>query len=469
MTPVSLYGSSLSPAAQRRAFEGGDVPVAVYGLGKMGLPLAMVYAETTGNVVGVDVDQGVVDTLNAGECHVTGEPGLPEAVAEQVTRGAFRATVDASDAAATVHVVIVPTLVTDDHRTDLSILESACRALGANVTAGDLVVVECTVPPGTARDLVRPLVAEVSGLDEAAFGVAVCPERTLSGRALSDVRGGHPKIVGGVDAESTRVARLVYESLTTNDVIPVADATTAECVKLFEGLYRDVNIALANELATLTDELGIDVVETIDAANSQPFCDIHTPGPGVGGHCIPYYPYFVMDRVERDTPLLRTARQVNDSMPRFTAEKVEDELAAVGKHVADATVLVLGLTYRPGVAEIRATPAKPLVERLAELGARVLVCDPVLDDTSDFAGERVDVDDLLTTDPDAVVVVTPHAEFDAIDWDAFEDVVVVDGRGSVGETRHPVYRIGGGRRVGSVERTAATDGGDANTVAGGDR
>ncbi|WP_134672108.1 nucleotide sugar dehydrogenase [Halorussus marinus] len=441
-----LYGSEAPESVQRAAFRTGQVPVAVYGLGKMGLPLAAVYAETTGNVVGADVDPEVVEAIDAGECHVDREPGLPELVRETVAAGALEATDDPREAAAraAVHVVIVPTPITDEKEADLSILRSVAGDIGANLDPGDLVVVECTVPPRTCEDLLRPLLADAAGHE--AFGLAFCPERTASGRALRDIRDAYPKVVGGIDDESTRVAELVYDHITDNEVLAVSDATTAEAVKVFEGLYRDVNIALANELATLTDEFGIDVNEAIATANTQPFCDIHDPGPGVGGHCIPYYPYFVINEVDADARLLSTAREVNDAMPAFTVETLARELDAEGTSPDDATVAVLGLTYRPGVEEIRATPAGPIAERLSALGAEVLAVDPMLDDAEPFEAEMVSRAELYGADLDAAVMVTPHEEFDAIEWERFDPLVVVDGRGSLdlAATDHRVYTIGSG-------------------------
>jgi len=452
----ALYGSEAPESVQRAAFRSGQVPVAVYGLGKMGLPLAAVYADATDNVVGADVDPDVVETVNRGECHVEREPGLPELVAETVEAGALEATDDPREAAAraAVHVVIVPTPITDEREADLSILRSVAEDVGANLDPGDLVAVECTVPPRTCADLLRPLLADAAGHE--AFGLAFCPERTSSGRALRDIRGAYPKVVGGVDDESTRVAELVYDQITDNEVLAVSDATTAEAVKVFEGLYRDVNIALANELATFTDELGIDVNEAIATANTQPFCDIHDPGPGVGGHCIPYYPYFVINEVDADARLLRTAREVNDSMPAFTVETLARELDAEGTSPEEATVAVLGLTYRPGVEETRATPAGPIAERLSALGAEVLAVDPMLDDAAAFEAEMVSRDELYDRGLDAAVLVTPHEEFDGIAWERFDPLVVVDGRGSLdlAATDHRVYTIGSGLTAETPDRTS---------------
>lgn len=451
---MKLYGSEEPAEEQQARFASGAVPVAVYGLGKMGLPLATVFAESTGDVTGVDVDEAVVRTVGRGDCHVEGEPGLTAVVAEQVDRGALRATTDGAAAAreAAVHVVIVPTLLTDNRRPDLSMLEAAIETIGVGLDHGDIVVVESTVPPGTCRDLVRPRLEEKSDLGVGDFGVACCPERTSSGRALQDIRGAYPKIVGGVDAESTRVAALVYDHVSENEVIPVSDATTAEAVKVFEGLYRDVNIALANELARNRDDLNIDVREAIEAANTQPFCDIHTPGPGVGGHCIPYYPYFLMDKVSGEMALLRTARAVNDSMPDFVVDTLRAELAGRncqvsadgGSALDGATVLVLGLTYRAGVAETRASPAMAIIDRLNDDGAQVLAADPLVGDRGGFDATAVSVDEAQERDVDGVVLVTAHESFESIDWSGFDDAPIIDTRGTIGDGNGRVYTVGSG-------------------------
>jgi UDP-N-acetyl-D-mannosaminuronic acid dehydrogenase len=449
-----LYGSTAPTDQQREAFLSGETPVAVYGLGKMGLPLAAVYADVTGNVVGADVDPDVVETVDRGDCHVEREPGLPELVSDLHDREALRAVAEPAEAAAeaAIHVLIVPTPITDDDEPDLSILRAATRSVAEGLSPGDVVVVECTVPPGTTDGLVRETLLEESGLEAGEFGLAFCPERTSSGRALEDIRGAYPKVVGGVDAESRRVAELVYGEINDEGVLPVSDATTAEAVKVFEGLYRDVNIALANELGQFADEMDVDVREAIETANTQPFCDIHDPGPGVGGHCIPFYPYFVIEPFETRAPLLRTAREVNDSMPEFTVRKLREELDAEGTDLADASVLVLGLTYRPGVEEIRASPSLDIAERLTEAGADVYGVDPVLSAYDAFELTPLSLSDIYGRAFDGVVMVTPHEEFDEIRWPEVGrpgGSVVVDGRDTLGldDTDHRVYTIGTGSDV----------------------
>lgn len=444
----ALYGSTHPPAEQRRAFLEGKVPVVVYGLGKMGLPLAAVYADACGAVEGVDVDPDVVEAVNAGKCHVAREPGLSELVADLVEREALSATDDPVAAAerGRVHVVIVPTLLTDDRQPDLSMVEAVVDDVAQGLERGDLVIVESTVPPRTCEDVVLPRLEAGSGLDRGSFGVAFCPERTLSGQALADIRGTHPKVVGGVDAESTRAAELVYGELTSNTVIPVADATTAEAVKVFEGVYRDVNIAIANELALYARVLGIDVTEAIDVANTQPFCDIHRPGPGVGGHCIPVYPYFLAGQFDVDAALMRAARARNDSMPAHTVDLIEAGLDLEGVPLADASVLLLGVTYKGNVAEVRNAPAAPIAERLIAAGATVAAVDPLIADwEGPQAVSRVALTDLDPGVYDAAVLLAAHDEFGRLDWDAFEDAVIVDGSHVIDadSTERPVYTVGG--------------------------
>jgi UDP-N-acetyl-D-mannosaminuronic acid dehydrogenase len=440
-----LYGSDADVDEIGDRFANGEFPVAVYGLGKMGLPIASVFADVSGNVVGADIDPEVVEAVNAGDCHVQGEPGLPELVSETVADGALRAVDDPAAAAreATLHVVIVPTLLTDDNEPDLSGVRAVVDDVAAGLESGDLVAVESTVPPRTCRDVVEPRLAEASGLDTDEFGVAFCPERTSSGRALVDIRKSYPKVVGGVDDESTRVVAAVYDEVTNNDVVTVSDATTAEAVKVFYGVYRDVNIALANEFATYADALRIDVREAIEAANTIPQSHILDPGPGVGGHCIPVYPYFLFNEFDVYSPVIRMARAVNDGMPSHVVKRLRRGLEEAGTDVHEATVLVLGVTYRAGVEETRNSPALDVLELLSDLGAETVAVDPLIDDVGDVA-ELVSRDAAAARDLDAVVLATPHEEFERFRWDAHEDLVVVDTRDvlDLSGTDHSRYVVG---------------------------
>lgn len=430
-------------AAKRTAVREGDFPVAVYGLGKIGLPVAAIFAELTGDVVGVDTDPSVVSAVEDGHAPYNHEPGLDALLAETTEEGSLKATTDGIAAAneAAIHVIVVPVPLKEDNTVDLSALRAAADVIGAGLSPGDLVVVETTVPPGTCDEIVKPRLAEESGLDHDDFGVAACPERTSSGRALTDIRGAYPRIVGGVDTASAAAAYAVYDELVDNQVIEVSDARTAEAVKLFEGVYRDLNIALANELARGFDGTGFDVREAIEAANTQPYCNIHEPGAGVGGHCIPWYPYFLTESTESAMPLIETARSVNDSMPIYLAERTLQALRDDGIDPESARIAVLGLAYRAEIPETAASPTYPFVERLEQSGASVVVLDPVLAAPNE-SFEVIGLDQLETYNPDAIVLVTAHASFRDVAWEQFQNCVIIDGRAALDESVNRTYTVG---------------------------
>jgi nucleotide sugar dehydrogenase len=408
-----------------------ETTVAVYGLGKMGLPLAGVLADEGADVVGVDIDEGVVESINSGTSPVENEPGLSELVGRYGGEE-LEATTDGGGAArrADVMIVLVPTVVDEEFEPILEPVLDVADDIRQGVDEGDLVVLESTVPPGTtANEFKEGLEPEglVAGDD---FGVAHCPERTSSGRVIEDVTESYPKIVGGIDDDSTRLAASLYHSFNQPGVIEMSSATAAEAVKVFEGVYRDTNIALANELAKACEEWGLDSEEVFEAANSQPYCAIHVPGCGVGGHCIPVYPHFVIDRAE-ETPLLEVSRRVNDGMPRHTVGILESLLEGQGAGLKDSSVLVMGITYRPGVRETRFAPAVDIIEVLDNRGAEVYAHDPLLsrEEVEELGAEYTEVKD---AEVDAVVLATGHEEYHELDMDALEENVetgvFVDGR-----------------------------------------
>jgi len=428
------------PDRQRDRLTSGDVPVAVYGLGKMGLPLAAVYAETTGNVTGVDIDPTVIETITDGESHVVGEPGLADLVADQVDAGRLEATTDGSTAAsaARIHVIIVPTLLDGENDPDLTTVESVVDDIAAGLAPGDLVIAESTLPPGTCRDVLEPHLASESGLATDEFGLAFCPERTSSGTALRDIRGQYPKVVGGVDPESTRAAAVVYDELSENEVHPVSDATTAEAVKVFEGIYRDVNIGLANELGLLADELDVSTREAMDTANDLPMCQLHDPGGRRRAlhSVLPALPA---------RPNRRADGRHGDGSPSQPRD-------AVGRRRSTrARTRAGGHRHRGGIGRRsrRHVPSRRrgdarlaragVIDDLLERGADVAGVDPLVD-PADYGARPVTIEELSDEAFDAAVIVTPHEAFDRIDWGGLEPMVVIDGRDAVdlSETPHRV-------------------------------
>jgi UDP-N-acetyl-D-mannosaminuronic acid dehydrogenase len=412
-----------------------DITISVFGLGKMGLPLAAVLADRGATVIGVDIDPAVVSAVENGESPVSNEPGLPDLVAS-CGGGRLSATTDGEAAVsnADIHILLVPTVVDDDHEPILDPVFSAAESISVGVSTGDLVVLESTVPPGTTDNLLVPAVTPddrelTPGTD---FGVAYCPERTSSGQVIKDLTESYPKIVGGIDAASTQTAAAFYREFNEPGVIETRSTTEAEAIKVFEGVYRDVNIALANELAKTCEEWGIDAHSVFDAANTQPYCDIHQPGVGVGGHCIPVYPHFVTNQYA-ETPLIETARAVNTSMPGHTVDRLDKKLAANGVDLAAASVLVLGLTYRPGVEELRYAPALDVIDLLLNADVDVSAHDPLLapETIAEFGAMPV-TDPTAVNGIDGIVLATGHKEYADLDVTALREAVdtpvFVDGR-----------------------------------------
>jgi nucleotide sugar dehydrogenase len=374
--PVRACGHE--PALEVSPWVGGPGTagiVAVVGAGKMGLPLAAQFADHGWRVIAVDVQQSVVDAINEGRSHVLEEPGLAELVKAAHSGGRLRATTDAAAATreADVVVLIVPVMLDDEQQPDYRYMDAAVASIGPGVHAGSLVIFETTLPVGDTRERFTPQLAAASGLTpDEDFFVAFSPERLYSGSALRNLAT-YPKLVGGIGPRSTTRAAAFYDAVLDAEIVAMGSAEAAEFSKLADTTYRDVNIALANEFARYAERVGVDIHEVIAAANSQPYSHIHQPGLGVGGHCIPVYPHFLLSRAP-ELELVEMSRRTNDGQVGMAIRALQQELGGL----EGVPVLVLGLTYRHGVRELAYSRALPLIERLAHQGAVVSAFDPLL-------------------------------------------------------------------------------------------
>jgi UDP-N-acetyl-D-glucosamine dehydrogenase len=414
------------------------VNAVVVALGKVGLPLAVQIAWGGHRVVGCDIDERVLEHVNAGRAPFPGEDHLDERLRRVVGDGRLRAQRDTVAAVADAPdlVVAVPPLYVDaDARPDWGALDAVIDAIGAGLQRGTTVVVETTAPVGTTRERVAPRLEQASGLTaEHDFHVAFSPERVFSGRVFRDLAT-YPKLVGGLsEPGEQRAAELYREFIDGAEVWPMGSAEAAELAKLAETTYRDLNIAFANELARAADVRGLDVERVIDAANSQPFSHIHRPGVAVGGHCIPVYPRFFLEGAP-DARLPRVAREVNEAMPAYAADLLGD--------VAGKRVLVLGIAYRGGVKEDAFSGARALRTVLRDRGAHAVFADPLYADDELRAGGYEPWDGAPV---DAAIVQADHAEYAELAAADLPGVrQVVDGRGVVDPAKFdgiPVTRIG---------------------------
>lgn len=359
--------------------------VAVVGLGKIGLPLAVQFADAGAIVTGVDVNQETVDLINQGIEPFPGEAFLQDKLSVLVPAGKLRATTDYLTAipGADVIVVVVPLFVNDESwEPDFDWMDSATKSFAEYMTPGTLVAYETTLPVGTTRNRWKPMIEAVSGLVEGEdFHLVFSPERVLTGRVFEDLRK-YPKLVGGLNEAGTKAGIDFYNQVLEfddrpdlkrpNGVWDMGSAEASEMAKLAETTYRDVNIGLANQFAVYADKEGIDVNMVIDACNSQPFSHIHRPGIAVGGHCIPVYPRLYLS-TDPDASIVRTARQFNAGMPTYVVEQVKNTLGSL----EGLKVAVLGASYRGGVKETAFSGVFPTVDALREAGAQVVVHDPM--------------------------------------------------------------------------------------------
>jgi UDP-N-acetyl-D-mannosaminuronic acid dehydrogenase len=373
--------------------------ICVIGLGYIGLPTSLVFAKSGYRVKGVDINENIVAMLNAGELHIE-ENGLDDIYKEVYHSHHFSA--QTKPESADVFIISVPTPVTLEKKADLTYVVSATRSILPFLQKGNIVIVESTIPPRTTDDVVARIISEAGWNVGKDVYLAHCPERVLPGKILKELVENN-RIIGGVNKESAEKAADIYRLFVTGEII-LTSATSAEMAKLMENTFRDVNIALANELTKISFDLGVNPLEVIRLANNHPRVNLHWPGPGVGGHCIAVDPYFITEKAPSSSPLLQTARNVNESMPQFVVDQVE----RLTKHQAK-TITIFGITYKGNVDDTRESPALEIIHLLKQKGYELKIFDPyVKRDRVDFPllnqEKALDGSELL-------LILTDHNEF----------------------------------------------------------
>lgn len=342
--------------------------ICVIGLGYIGLPTAAFFANSSTEVVGVDVNEKVVTMLNKGEVMIE-EKGLPEIVKKAVTNGHLRASTVPEKADA--FIIAVPTPMNEKKIANMEYVVDATKAIVPFLEKGNVVIVESTIPPRTMDDVIAPILRE-QGLDpDHDIYLAHCPERVLPGRILIELVE-NTRIVGGTTPIAAKKAADVYRTIIKGDIIET-EAITAEMSKLVENTFRDVNIAFANELVKVSQRIGVDANKVIELANLHPRVNIHQPGPGVGGHCLAIDPYFIVEKAQQESKLIQTAREINCSMPQYVVEQIE----RLTSELKNPNIAILGLTYKGNIDDIRESPALEIYYRLvANKRYTVRVFDP---------------------------------------------------------------------------------------------
>jgi len=381
--------------------------ICVMGLGYIGLPTASTFANHGLQVIGIDVNARVLETLRAGGLHIQ-EPGLRTLVQAAIASGHL--VISDRPEPADAFIIAVPTPFYEDKRADLSYVVSAAEAIVPHLRPGNLVVLESTSPPRTTIDIVAPIL-EGSGLKAGVerhpdgFHLAYSPERVLPGQILRELID-NARVIGGVDQAAAEAGRDLYATFVRGSIV-LTNATTAEMVKLMENTYRDVNIAIANEFSRLAERFGIDVWEAISIANLHPRVKILTPGPGVGGHCISVDPWFFVEAAPDITPLIRTSREVNDRQPKMVVDRVAEALGGL----AGRQIAVLGLAYKPDVDDLRESPAVEVARLFVESGAVVKAYEPNKTDAEIPGVSSVPSLEAALVDAEMIVLLVRHNDF----------------------------------------------------------
>jgi UDP-N-acetyl-D-mannosaminuronic acid dehydrogenase len=404
----------------------------IVGLGYIGLPTAAVFADNGIEVIGVDVNAAVVDSVNQGRPHIV-ELELDVLLRKVVHAGTLRASMKPEPADA--FIVAVPTPIVGEHKPDLSYIEAAARAIAPLLSVGNLVILESTSPVGTTEQLSRLLSAQRRDLtfphdtgELSDIRVAHCPERVLPGQVLREVVE-NDRVIGGVTRKCAQAAMSLYRVF-VKGAIHLTHARTAEMAKLAENAYRDVNIAFANELSMICDRQRINVWDLIRLANLHPRVNILQPGPGVGGHCIAVDPWFIVAADPVNSRLIRTAREVNDAKPRFVVEKVK----AAAHTLREPIIACLGLSYKANVHDLRESPAIEIVRQLAEERVgELLVVEPHLGavprSLAEFGVALWDFDRAVER-ANILLLLVDHLSFIDIDHDVVKNKIVIDTRGA---------------------------------------
>lgn len=388
-----------------------NITITVVGLGYIGLPTATLFAAGGFKVFGYEKNDLIVESLKTGKPHIHfQEAGLRELLQSVLQNGNLIPTKEIRPSDFFIICVPTPAKTTGDRKVpDLSFVQAASENVAKVLKKGNMVILESTVPPRTTEDLMGTILADVSGLEiHEDFDIAHCPERVIPGRTLHELRQ-NDRVIGTSSKRAAQTLQTLYGTIVTGGKIFTTDLVTAEMCKLVENTYRDVNIAFANELSMICEKAGIDVHELIELANRHPRVSILSPGPGVGGHCIAVDPWFIAESFPDETPLIKTARHVNDHKTEWLAIKIAEQISKL-RSIGNLKVGILGLAYKADVDDVRESPALKLAVLLREQGFSVLACEPNISQNHVDGFSNLDLDDLLET-ADYLVLAVPHRQF----------------------------------------------------------
>ena len=423
----------------RNSLDAKSLKVCVVGIGRIGLPTALSFAKAGLYTIGVDINQKLVDSINAGNFPLKDEPGYEDVFNNVRKNGNFLATTDINEAISKSNLILLslPTPMDENNIPTYSALESVGKQLSQILQPNSLVVVESTIEPGFIEDMMIKIIEGTNTLHVGKnFTIGVCPENANPGEILHDFTN-LPRLVGGVNEQTTKIITMIYDFVFSVELVTMPDCRTANAVKLTTNVFRDVNIALVNELSLMFEKLGIDTLKVLEAAKRKYNFQIHYPGAGVGGPCLPINSYQFLNTAKRTGSklnIIKYSREINEKMPDHVINLILDGFKKCNKSIKGCKVLILGISYKPDVKDIQLSPAEIIINKLKILGARIKIYDPYYKGNQVFGiiVER-NIEDILS-EVDASIIVTAHKEFQEIDLKIFTKMktpILIDTRGII--------------------------------------
>jgi len=421
------------------SLESKTLRVCVIGIGRIGLPTALSFAKSGLNTVGVDINESLIENINNGIFPLKDEPGYDEIFNEVIKNKKFSATTNISEIVPNSDLILLslPTPMDDDNIPDYSALRNVAAQLTDLVSTNSLVIVESTIEPGFIEDEMVSIITKSNRLEvEKNFFIGVCPENANPGEILHDFTN-LPRLVGGINNDITQIIKKIYDYVFSVELIEMPNCKTANAVKLTTNVFRDINIAFVSELSLMFEKLGIDTNKVLEAAKMKYNFQVHYPGAGVGGPCLPINSYQLLNTAKRtgsNLSIIESGRKINEKMPEHVIKLITDAFSENQKSIQNSTILILGVSYKPNVKDIQLTPAEEIIKKLQNLGAKIQIFDPYFKSQNVFGITVVDNIENVISNVDASIIVTAHDEFKKLEIDIFLKMInpiLIDTRGII--------------------------------------
>ena len=423
----------------RKSLDSKTLRVCVIGIGRIGLPTALSFAKSGLQTIGVDINENLVQNINSGKFPLKDEPGYNEIFDDVIKNKKFSATTNIEEVVPNSDLILLslPTPMDKNNIPDYSALRNVATKLSEILSPNSLIIVESTIEPGFIEDEMVSLISKSGRLEiEKNFFIGVCPENANPGEILHDFTN-LPRLVGGINHNITKIIKAIYKFVFSVELVEMPDCKTANAVKLTTNVFRDINIAFVSELSLMFDKLGIDTIKVLEAAKKKYNFQVHYPGAGVGGPCLPINSYQLLNTGKRTgskLSIIEAGRKINENMPEHVIELTSDAFKECKKSIQNSEILILGVSYKPDVKDIQLSPAEHIIRKLQDLGANIHIYDPYFSSSQVFGITSEDNIEDIISKVDAVIIVTGHDEFKKLQIHTFTKMqhpILIDTRGII--------------------------------------